>query len=289
MSDVRAALFRFAQIEVPWLLGPPDGRYVLRPDNAPGADVSHVLVLASVGAARRGRRRRDRPRETSAEPEPTAVMIGRATIIDGGATLADDESARAWLRHVGEAELEAALVALNRMLSAFRRVAADPYVTPVARAGLLVARLGYGTGEQVADGRWEQAIGLPTGSAGPRGRRRENASQARLAAALGARQRLLVCEELVLRARLDLDHGRPREAALQLLVALDAALSELGSEPAELGLGERVQHLRGRREAVAAAAQAALGADPADREQRTVRETVEQLQATLRARAAALP
>ena len=56
--------------------------------------------------------------------------------------------------------------------------------------------------------------------------------QARLAAVLGARERPLACEELALRARLDLDHGREREAALQLLVALDAALAELARGPA---------------------------------------------------------
>ena len=56
--------------------------------------------------------------------------------------------------------------------------------------------------------------------------------QARLAAVLSARERPLVCEELTLRARLDLDHGRGREAALQLLVALDAALAELQADPA---------------------------------------------------------
>ena len=35
------ALFRFAQVEVPWQLGPEDGRYVLRPDGEPDAPVSH--------------------------------------------------------------------------------------------------------------------------------------------------------------------------------------------------------------------------------------------------------
>ena len=44
---------------------------------------------------------------------------------------------------------------------------------------------------------------------------------------LGGRDSLLVGEELLLRARLDLDAGRPREAALQARIALEALLGEL--------------------------------------------------------------
>ena len=84
------------------------------------------------------------------------------------------------------------------------------------------------------------------------------APQARLAAVLGARDRVLACEELTLRARSDLDESRPREAALQLLVALDAALAELAADPHVSTLSERLAELRGQREAVAGAAQAAL-------------------------------
>ena len=44
---------------------------------------------------------------------------------------------------------------------------------------------------------------------------------------LGGRERLDACETLLLRARADLDAGRPREAALQLRVGLEALLVEL--------------------------------------------------------------
>ena len=95
----------------------------------------------------------------------------------------------------------------------------------------------------------------------PEGRRRRSrilAPQARLAALLGAREAALASEELTLRARSDVDLGRPREAALQLLVALDAALAELAADPLAGVLAERLSELRGQREPVAAAAQAAL-------------------------------
>jgi hypothetical protein len=281
------ALFPFAQVEVPWQLGPEDGRYVVRPDGEPDARVTQVIVLATLGAPQRRRLRARRPREAEPDPGPTPVTTGRATIVFSAEPLPDRAVAQAWLRGAGEDELKTGLLALNRMLSAFRLVAADPYAVTVGRHQLIAARLGYGTGEQVADGRWEQARELPPPD---RSRRRSRvlAPQARLAAALGARQTTLVCEELVLRARLDLEQARPREASLQLLVTLDAAVAELGRESETLGLTERVAELRARRPLVAAAAQAALAGVPSPEQLELVRSTVERLEAALRARAVAL-
>ena len=62
------------------------------------------------------------------------------------------------------------------------------------------------------------------------------APEERFAALLGGRESPLAAEELVLRARADLDAGRPREAALQARVALEALLAELGRPPST-GLG----------------------------------------------------
>ena len=287
MSADPAQLFRFTQVEVPWPLGPPDGRYVLRPDGDPGAPISHVIVIATLGAARRHRIRGRRPRQLPPEPKPAEVATGRATIVESAERLSDRAAAESWLRAAGEEQLEAALTTLNRVLDAFRRVAADPYAFAVGRDRLIAARIGYGAGEQVADGRWEQALELAP-PAPPRRRADVLAPQARLAATLGARGRTLVCEELVLRARSDLDAGRPRECALQLLVALDAAVAELGSEPAWPGLPERIVELRERRAGAAAAAQAALARDPSEEQQELVRSTLQRLEAALRARAAAL-
>jgi hypothetical protein len=287
MTAHAPALFGFAQVEVPWQLGPEDGRYVLRPDGEPDAPVTQVIVLATLGAPERRRFGARRPRNAEPEPEPTPVTTGRATIVSSAAPLPDRATAQAWLRTAGEEDLATGLLALNRMLSAFRRVAADPYAVTVGRHQLIAARIGYGAGEQVADGRWEQARELPLPDRSRR-RARVLAPQARLAAALGARQTTLVCEELALRARLDLDQDRPREASLQLLVTLDAAVAELGREPEALELSERVAELRERRALVAVAAQAALGAVPSPEQLELVRSTVERLEAALRARAIAL-
>jgi hypothetical protein len=287
MTADGAALFQFAQVEVPWQLGPEDGRYVLRPEGEPDAQVTQVIVLATLGAPQRRRIGARRPRGVEPEPGPTAVTTGRATIVSSSEPLSDRATAHSWLQGAGEDELTIGLLALNRMLSAFRRVAADPYAVTIGRHQLIAARIGYGAGEQVADGRWEQARELPRPD---RSRRRARVlePQARLAAALGARQTTLVCEELALRARLDLDLDRPREASLQLLVTLDAAVAELGREPEALGLSERVAELRERRAGVAAAAQAALGTEPSPEQLELVRSTVQRLEAALRARAIAL-
>jgi hypothetical protein len=281
------SLFRFSQFEFPWGLGPPDGRYLLRAAGAPaGSAPAHVLVLATLGAPERRRFAAKRQRPAQPEPEPTLVTTGRATVIDVSETLADPAGARSWLDQAGEDELAADLAVLNRALHAFRLVTADPYLHPVRRQQALVARIGWGAGEQVAEGLWSDARELVALS----GRERRSKvlhPQARLAAVMNGRERVLACEELTLRARLDLDHGREREAALQLLVALDAALAELPTDPVAALLAERIAELRAQRDSVTAAAQAALagGLSPAQRE--TVAFTLGRVEAALRARAVA--
>ena len=279
-------LFRFAQVELPWQLGPPDGRYLVRSPGDAARPPSHVLVFATLGAPERRRLAgRRREREAAPEPEPTPVATGRATMIDVGEPL-DDAGARAWLGAAGEDDLAAGLAVLNRALHAFRVATADPYVQPVERGQAIAARVGFGAGEEVADGLWSAAKELTA----PKGRRRRVrvlAPQARLAAVLGSRQPALACEELTLRARLDLDHQRPREAALQLLVALDAALAELARDPHADELAERLDRLREQRDPVAAAAQAALSGPLSESHVESVAFALGRVEAALRARAAA--
>ncbi len=283
-----APLFRFVQVELPWPLGPPDGRYLLRPPDA-AADVppAQVLVITTLGAPQR-RRLAGVRKQTKAqpEPEPMPVATGRATVIEVDRPLADAAQARSWLAAAGEDELTAGLVVLNRALHAFRLVTEDPYLFPVGREQALVARIGFGGGEQVAEGLWTDARELV--SAGGRQRRaRVLHPQARLAAVLSGRERLLACEELALRARLDLDHGRDREAALQVLVALDAALAELATDPSAPGLQDRLTELRAQRDAVSVAGQAALAGPLGATDRETVTFTLARIEAALRARAVA--
>jgi len=241
-------------------------------------------VIAVLGAPERRRRLvPQRRREAQPEPEPSPVCTGRATVIDLGG-LSDLGDAKGWLEGAGEGELTAGLAVLNRALQSFRVVTADPAIREVTRSQLLVARIGYGTGEDVAEGRWSQAVELIVPPQ-RQGRSKVLQPQARLAALLAGREQVLVCEELALRARDDLEHGREREAALGLMVGLDAALAELPRDPALVKLPARLQELRAQRDLVAAAAQAALAGPLDEATIETVAFTLSRIEGALRARA----
>jgi hypothetical protein len=214
------------------------------------------------------------------------VTTGRATIVDVGEPLDGPEAGRRWLARAGEDELAADLAVLNRSLQAFRLVTADPHVHTVGRRQALVARIGFGAGEQVADGQWTDARELhPRDQRSPRSKVLQ--PQARMAAILNGREQALACEELALRSRLDLDQGRSREAALQVLIALDAALAELAIDPTAPVLRDRLSELREQRDSVALAAQAALGGPLPAAGLETVTFALSRIEAALRARAVA--
>jgi hypothetical protein len=278
-------VFRFVQLEVPWPLGPDDGRYVVR--RHAGEQPEHVLVLATLGAPQRRLLGGKRPKGTTPEPGPEPVPTGRATVIPA-TPLDSEEAAARWLKDVdAEAEAAAALVVLNRALHAQRVATADPHAREVAREDALVLRVGFGAGEQVADGRWTEALELPP----PAGRRQRRSAalrpQERLAALLGGRDAVLACELLALRGRADLDAGREREAALQLRAALEAALAELPAWAERGDLSARIEELAAAREAVDAVAGTALdrGLDPDEAAE--VERVLGRLEAALRARSAA--
>jgi hypothetical protein len=162
-----------------------------------------------------------------------------------------------------DGELSAAFAVLNRALRAWRAAAADPYVGELSFDRALVARVGYGGGDAVADGRFAEAMELPRPGA-RRVRRSMESPEERFAALLGAREPQLVAEELVLRARADLNAGRPREAALQARVALEAL--------------ELAEH----RDAVGLAANAALLGELSGSEVQALTEAVKGMEAALR-------
>ena len=118
-------------------------------------------------------------------------------------------------------------------------------------AQALVVRVGFGSGERVAEGRWDRARELAARRR-PAARARTAAlrPQERLAALLAGRDAALACEELTLRVRLDVDAARWREAALGLQVALAAALAELEPWREAAGLAARLEELRARSDEV---------------------------------------
>jgi hypothetical protein len=247
-----------------------------------------VLVLSTLGAPQRRWLRGRRARR--AAPEPAAVPIARVTLV-AARRFPDVRSAERWLSETGERRGEAeahvrdAVAVLNRFLHLHRAATADPHVREVDADQALAVRLGIGEGEQVAEGRWLRAIEPPRPRAA-RGREAALRPQERLAALLGARDAALACEELALRARQDVDAGRRREAALQLDVALAAALAELEPWAPRGDLSARIEELRLLHPPVQAAARAALEGAVDDDEDAAVRHALERLEAALRARTA---
>jgi hypothetical protein len=231
-----------------------------------------VLVLRTLAAPERRLLRGRRPRPARhAEPEP--VPTARATVVRPE-PFGSREQADSWLASLRrdddavQAELEAALHVVNRARAAQRAAAGDPYAGDVSAAQALALRLGYGSGEAVAEGRFADAIELHRAGA-RRPRRSMHAPDERFAALLGGREEPLLAEEHVLRARADLNAGREREAALEARIALEALVAELGERaPVD------------QRERVTAAANAALeGQRPVE-----VEEAVGAMEAALRRR-----
>jgi hypothetical protein len=240
-------------------------------------------MIATLGAPERRLVGRRRARAVDPEPEPAPVTTTRATIVRGRPVA--EAAARAYVEHEHDA-VDEELAILNRMLHLHRIAAADPFVREVALDDALAVRVGFGEGEQVADGRWTEAV-EPGERRAPRGRRVEGLRpQERLAALLGARDAPLAAEELALRARADLEAGRLREAALQLRVALEAALAELEAWRERGDLERRLTELREERGAVGAAANAALRAGLDEQTAGDVERILGLVEAALRARAA---
>jgi hypothetical protein len=292
--------FVFVQLEFPWALGPADGRYLLR--QRIDAEPERVVVLGTLNAGRTspaaapgggGLLARLGARGTSvvSSPEPAPVTTSRVTVIDP-ISLSAEHQARAWLTELDrEREVLAAVAVVNRVVHSHRISSADPYVHEVSPEQAIVIRAGWGEGEQVASGRWLHARELRWQ---PRGRRslrsrRSRASvlrpQERLAALLGARADTLLCEELTLRARLDLDQGRLQLAALELDSALATAVAELRRVERQ-DLAIRVAELEQLRAGVSEQAQAATLDGELELDRETLAHALGRLEAALRARTA---
>ena len=206
-------------------MGLDDGRYLSR-------DPERVLVIAIADAPPRPRRRlgRAKPRDADPASETPPVPVTTLTAIRADQDLGDQAAARAWLAGVRDdpeaiaEEISAALRLINLAVHAHRAASLDTNLADVGAAGALAVRIGYGTGDELAEGRWTEAIEVPHSE---RRRRAEVLRpQERVAEVLGARATVAACELLLIRARADLDAGRGREATLQLRVGLEALLAE---------------------------------------------------------------
>lgn len=224
-------------------------------------------MVKTLGAPPPPRRRRRRAREAEAGEEPAPLPLTRATAIRAFAPAEAEEEAAAWLAGALAGEeatdevVAEGLALLNRALHAQAVAAADPLGRQLEPEGAVAARIGYGSGDQVAAGEFATAreVDVRASGASRRQRREEDLRpQERMAAVLRGRESLDACEPLLLRARADLDAGRDREAALQLRVGLEALLAELDGALEDPGHGEDMATLRERRGEVGGAANEAL-------------------------------
>lgn len=265
-----------------------DGRYVLR-----DGDEERVLVLETLGAPAPTHRRRRRAREAEADATPSPLPLSRTTLVRAFNVFADEAEARHWLEESAAAEdtvdalLAEAIEALNRALHAHTVASGDPTPQALSTRRAVAARIGYGSGEQVASGEFSAAREVDVHADGA-SRRRQRAEelrpQERIAAVLGGRERFDACETLILRARADLDAGRSREAALQLRVGLEALLAELKGALADPGHEEDMATLNARRHEVGELANAALKGDLDPTQLNTLHELLTLCERVLRRR-----
>ena len=284
-------LFGFAQFEFAGSLALPDGRYLAREPR--GDREESVLVLQTLGAPPAPGRRRRRPRASDRDASPEPLPLTRVTAVRAFSPFAGAEEAARWLDGATEAEDTAdVLVAdgialLNRALHAQALAAGEEHGQALTPERAVRVRIGYGSGDEVADGRFTDAREVDVRASGASRRRRrlhDLRPQARVAALLGGGERAPACETLLLRARSDFDAGREREAALQLRIGLEALLGELRGAVDDPGHEQDLAALRERREEAVAAAEQALAGELDAHAATVVRELLELCERVVRRR-----
>ncbi len=281
-------LFGFTQFEFAGTLAVADGRYVVR-----DGEGEQVLVIETHGAPPPSRRRRRRPREAKEGQPAGELPLTMATVVRAFEPFEREEAASAWLERSVAAEdaedllLEQGIGVINRALHASAVASGDPHAHSLTAARAVTVRIGYGSGEEVADGAFTEARQIdPAGGSTSRRRRRDEEllPQQRLAGVLGGRERLDTCETLLLRARLDLDADRQREAALQLRVGLEALLIELRGALSDPGHEEDMAAIESRRQEAGELANAALQGDLSAEQLTSVRDLLAICERVLRRR-----
>jgi len=252
------ALFCFVQFEFTHAIGPSAGRYIVA--NAVAVDASgaalrsndltrrehltgvsmkpgtaDVLAISIIGAPARQRLRRRARSSDPGEPAPDVPLL-LATFIRGTEPLDGSAEAERLLDAVARDEdaqqdwVADGLEVLNRAIRAYRAGARDPYVTEVAQRDARAVRIGYGTSDHVADGDYVRAITLPPPVGHKPTRTERLAPSETTADVLAGRGRVLEGEDVLLRAYIDLDHGRLDAATQQVRGACELLARELAAE-----------------------------------------------------------
>jgi hypothetical protein len=260
-------------------VGLEDGRYL-------GRDPERVLVVRIADAPPQPRRRLGRAKPKDADPEAAATRVPVTTLTAiRPEALGDEAEARAWLATVRDnrdtlaGEISEALVLINLAVHAHRAAALDPQIADVGAGAALAVRVGFGTGDDLAEGRFSEAIEVPHSE------RRRRADllrpQERVAEVLGGRTSVAACELLLIRARSDLDAGRIREATFQVRVGLEALLAERDALTAP-EQDDDFAALEERRRITGEAANEALGGQLSEARAAEVTETLRLCERVLR-------
>lgn len=267
-----------------------DGRYLAR-EGGEEDGAQSVLVVETLATPPPPSRRR-RAREAGWESGTSPAPLTRATAVRAFEPFGSDEEAALWLDRAMASEdaidalVEEGIVLLNRALHAHAAASGDPHVHELSPGRAHAVRIGYGSGEEVAVGRFAAAREVDVQTTGSKRRRRveELRPQERVAAVLSGREHVDACETLLLRARADLDAGRAREATLQLRVGLEALLVELQGAMSDPGHTEDMATLEARRREVGDAANMALKGNLDEEHSRNVTELLAICERVLRRR-----
>jgi hypothetical protein len=229
------------QFDLAGVLGIEPGRYyVRRPDDAPVLEAlldgverdrrGDVLVVSTVGAPvlpdRRGFRRR--PRRLTSLEGADEIWLNRVTYVRGDHIFANPRDVQNALgRLLGSREEQALMVSAafavtNLAIRAQRISDGDPSLNEVHPHQVWRTRIGSAGASQVAAGLLDEAFEFPLPPA-PRWHDRLPSAEA-VARALGGREQIRPCDELLVRVAGDAGAGRYRLAAAQLpaVVALAA-------------------------------------------------------------------
>jgi hypothetical protein len=278
--------FLFVQFEFTHALGPHAGRYVI--DNGDGREfqgtltevearnfdlagvtrrtgATDVLVVAVTRAPAGKLRILRKARPVELHDPPAEVPLAMISLVEGSRPCEYAEAQRRFEALASSLEdqdrlVATALAVLNKAIRGYRAGTRDPYAIEVTRRDARKIRVGFGSTEEVADGRWTAAVELPPPPGGRISRADRLRPEEAVAAVLSSRTTVLESEDLVLRALIDLDNGRTRAAAYQVGAAMRLLEHELSS--AETASAADIEKLAARAPRVgeleAAAAQGQL-------------------------------
>src|ERR1700761_7461912 len=152
--------FGFAQFDFAGSLPLADGRYLARRESDDGES---VLVVQTLAAPPRPSRRRRRPRDADAAAPPAEVAMARATAIRAFERFGDAAAAATWPAAATSSEeataavVETGIGLIAEALHAQAIAAADPAAAMLTAERAVAVRVGYGSGEETAEGTFSAA------------------------------------------------------------------------------------------------------------------------------------